>query len=68
MEGRLIPGKRESEGPFGELMGYYGVSQCPIIEIDTIMHRNNPIFQVAFPCREEHLANGLIRELNYTII
>lgn len=64
LEGRLIPGKRESEGPFGELMGYYGgVSHCPIIEIDTIMHRNNPIFQVAFPCREEHLANGLIREV-----
>lgn len=64
LEGRMVPGKRIDEGPFGELMGYYGgVSPCPVIEIDAVMHRNNPIFQVAFPCREEHLANGLIREV-----
>lgn len=64
LEGRLVPGKRELEGPFGELMGYYGnVAPHPYIEVDVITHRNNPIFQVAFPCREEHLANGLIREV-----
>lgn len=64
LEGRIIPGKRESEGPFGELMGYYGgISPCPVIEIDAILHRNNPIYEVAFPCREEHLSNGLIREV-----
>lgn len=64
LEGRIVPGKRELEGPFGELMGYYGAqAPHPIIEIDTIMHRNDPIFQVAFPCREEHVSNGLIREV-----
>lgn len=64
LEGRLVSGKRELEGPFGELMGYYGgVAPHPYIEVDVITHRNNPIFQVAFPCREEHLANGLIREV-----
>lgn len=64
LEGRLVPGKREMEGPFGELMGYYGgVAPHPIIEIDAVMHRNEPIFQAAFPCREEHLSNGLIREM-----
>lgn len=64
LEGRLVPGKRELEGPFGELMGYYGgVGPHPYMEVDVITHRNNPIFQVAFPCREEHLANGLIREV-----
>ena len=64
LEGRMVPGKRELEGPFGELMGYYGAqAPHPIIEINTIMHRNNPIFQAAFPCREEHLSNGLIREV-----
>lgn len=63
LEGRLVAGKRETEGPFGELMGYYGsTGSHPVIEIDTIMHRNDPIFQIAFPCREEHLSNGLIRE------
>lgn len=64
IEGRLVPGKRELEGPFGELMGYYGApSQQPYIEVDCITYRNNPIYQVAFPCREEHLVNGLIREM-----
>lgn len=64
LEGKIIPNKRKIEGPFGELMGYYGeAANHPIIEIDLVMHRNNPIFQVAFPCREEHLSNGLIREV-----
>ena len=64
LEGRIVAGKREEEGPFGELMGYYGKqAPHPIIEIDAIMHRNNPIYETAFPCEEEHLTNGLIREM-----
>ena len=64
LEGRMVAGKRELEGPFGELMGYYGgVGPHPYVEVDVITHRNNPIFQVAFPCREEHLTNGLVREV-----
>lgn len=63
LEGHIIPNRLEVEGPFGELMGYYGdVAPNPVMEVTTVMHRNNPIFQHAFPCREEHLANGLIRE------
>lgn len=63
LEGKLVPGRRELEGPFGELMGYYGPQNPhPIIKIDTVTHRDDPIFQVAFPCREEHITNGLIRE------
>ncbi len=63
LEGTLVPNKREIEGPFGELMGYYGeVAPHPVFKIKTIMHRNNPIYQHAYPSREEHLANGLIRE------
>ncbi|MFZ5967519.1 MAG: UbiD family decarboxylase [Bacillota bacterium] len=64
LEGIIPPKKREWEGPFGELMGYYGPKGShPIIEVKTVMHRNDPIFQVAFPCREEHLSNGMIREV-----
>src|SRR5690606_23357011 len=64
MEGKMVPHVRELEGPFGELMGYYGKqAPHPIIQIDVVTHRNDPIFQVAFPCREEHLTNGLIREV-----
>lgn len=64
IEGRIVAGKRELEGPFGELMGYYGKqAPHPIIEVSAITHRNNPIYQTAFPCEEEHLTNGLIREM-----
>ncbi len=64
IEGKIVAGKRELEGPFGELMGYYGKqAPHPIIEVSAITHRNNPIYQTAFPCEEEHLANGLIREM-----
>ena len=63
LEGEIIPNKKVVEGPFGELMGYYGeASPSPVIEIKTIMHRDNAIYQHTFPCREEHLCNGLIRE------
>lgn len=63
LEGHLVPNKRVIEGPFGELMGYYGeVAPNPIMDVKCITHRNNPIFQHAFPCREEHFTNGLIRE------
>ena len=64
LEGVIVPNKRELEGPFGELMGYYGnQAEQPIIEINCVTHRNNPLYQVAFPCREEHVSNGLIREV-----
>ena len=64
LEGVIVPNKRALEGPFGELMGYYGAqADHPIIEINCITHRNDPLFQVAFPCREEHVSNGLIREV-----
>ena len=68
IEGKIIPDKRVLEGPFGELMGYYGPQNPhPIIKVETITHRNDPIFQVAFPCREEHISNGLIREMEMYI-
>ncbi|OHW61333.1 phenolic acid decarboxylase subunit C [Andreesenia angusta] len=64
LEGHIVPGRYEVEGPFGELMGYYGESEpVPVMEVTAISHRNNPVFQHAFPCREEHFSNGLIREV-----
>lgn len=64
LEGKIVPGIREMEGPFGELMGAYSSPALqPVIEINAITHRNDPIFQVSFPCREEHVSNGLIREI-----
>ena len=63
LEGVIRAGKRGPEGPFAELMGYYSeVGTPPLMDITAVMHRNDPIFQHAFPCREEHLAYGMIKE------
>lgn len=39
------PGKTMIEGPFGEFTGYYASKErpAPIIEVERIYHRNNPI-------------------------
>jgi UbiD family decarboxylase len=45
LEGYLDPQIRKNEGPFGEWMGYYagGTSPQPVLDIQAIYHRNNPI-------------------------
>lgn len=64
LEGVIKPGKKGKEGPFAELMGYYSeAGLSPLMDVTAVMHRNNPVFQHAFPCREEHLAYGIIKEV-----
>jgi 4-hydroxy-3-polyprenylbenzoate decarboxylase/2,5-furandicarboxylate decarboxylase 1 len=44
IEGRMLPGVREHEGPFGEYTGYYTrASDKPVMEVSAITHRRNPI-------------------------
>ncbi len=45
------PGKRKSEGPFGEFLGYYGSKDRPepVIEIQRVYYRKNPIILGAPP-------------------
>lgn len=47
------PDKAMPEGPFGEFTGYYGSKQglAPIIEIERVYHRNNPVILGAPPER-----------------
>lgn len=64
LEGVIHPEELKTEGPFGELMGYYGaVAEHPVMRVQCMTHRNDPIFQISAPCREEHLSNGLIRDV-----
>ena len=49
LEGRLLPGKREPEGPFGESSGYYFTFNNPLAEIEVISHRNEPIYHALMP-------------------
>lgn len=64
LEGYIPCDEEVVEGPFGELMGYYGqVAKHPVMKVTAVMHRNDPIFQISAPCKEEHLSNGLIRDV-----
>ncbi|MBI4334709.1 MAG: UbiD family decarboxylase [Chloroflexi bacterium] len=47
------PGKKRLEGPFGEFTGYYasGEVMSPIIEVERIYHRNDPIILGSPPGR-----------------
>lgn len=46
LEGEIIAGEREYEGPFGEFTGHYsGGRSMPIIKIKRVSHRNHPIFE-----------------------
>src|SRR5262245_64728772 len=49
LEGRILARQREPEGPFGEFPGYYsGVHNYPVIEIDRVSHRKNPIYDAVY--------------------
>lgn len=64
LEGTISYNDEVMEGPFGELMGYYGqVAKHPVMKVNAILHRNNPILQISAPCKEEHLSNGIIRDI-----
>jgi 4-hydroxy-3-polyprenylbenzoate decarboxylase len=45
LEGYVTAGKTQAEGPFGEWTGHYagGVRQIPVLDIEAIYHRNDPI-------------------------
>nr|MDH3097909.1 phenolic acid decarboxylase BsdC [Bacillus velezensis] len=46
LEGEILAGEREYEGPFGEFTGHYsGGRGMPVIKIKRVYHRNNPIFE-----------------------
>jgi 2,5-furandicarboxylate decarboxylase 1 len=64
IEGRILPGVRELEGPFGEFPQYYGPRALrEVIEVDAITHRSHPIFHTIVGGSFEHLVlGGVARE------
>lgn len=54
VEGRILPGQREHEGPFGEFTYYYGSSNGYLAEITAITHRQDAIFVDLHPTHNEH--------------
>jgi len=51
LEGAMHPGETAPEGPFGEFTGYYagGRSDQPVVRVERIYHRNDPILGIACP-------------------
>lgn len=59
IEGRILQGVREPEGPFGEFPQYYGPrANREVIEVDAITHRTKPIFHTIVGGSFEHLILG----------
>jgi 2,5-furandicarboxylate decarboxylase 1 len=60
MEGQILPGVRETEGPFGESGGAYLTVQNPVAQINCVYHRKQPIYHALMPFNKE---NGIITNL-----
>ncbi len=65
--GRIRPGEKKPEGPFGDHLGYYSLTHdFPVLEIDQVYHRKDPIWQftvVGRPPQEDSNFGWLIHEL-----
>lgn len=63
LEGRITKEKAD-EGPFVDITGTYDiVRKEPVIEVDCITHRKNPIYQALIPSFSEHkLLMGMPKE------
>ena len=56
IEGRLLPGTRVVEGPFGEYMRYLGPQKLShVLEVDAITWRRGAVIVEIFTCHLDHL-------------
>ncbi len=64
IEGEVLPNVRESQNPFGEVMGYYQAQMnVPVIEVTAITHRKNAILQDIWAGQMDHwLLGGIPKE------
>jgi 2,5-furandicarboxylate decarboxylase 1 len=58
-EGRILPGARLPEGPYGEFTWYYGLERSsPIMEVTAITFRADAIYHHLFAAHPEHNLTG----------
>jgi 2,5-furandicarboxylate decarboxylase 1 len=61
IEGEIPPGVRDTQNPFGEILGYYQVEmKVPVIEVTAITHRKNGIVEDFWPGHMDHWNLGSI--------
>jgi 2,5-furandicarboxylate decarboxylase 1 len=59
IEGEVIAGERQMEGPMAEFTGHYsGADEKHVAKISVITHRSNPIFQTMNGGGYEHVSLG----------
>ena len=68
-EGRVLAGKREEEGPYGEYPGYYGpVGQQPVLQIEHATRKSEPMFLYTYlglPPTDTHAMGQLAGEAGF---
>jgi 4-hydroxy-3-polyprenylbenzoate decarboxylase len=69
LEGFIEPGEMADEGPFGDHTGYYNeVESFPVFTVDTITHRENPIYHTTYTGRPPDEPSVLGVALNEVLI
>ncbi len=67
LQGRIPPGLRRPEGPFGDHYGYYSLCHdYPFLEVESIYHRNNAVYPatiVGRPPQEDHYIAEYLQEI-----
>ena len=53
IEGRVLAGIREKEGPFGESNGVYLTYENPVVQIQCISQRPHPVYHALLPFNHE---------------
>jgi 2,5-furandicarboxylate decarboxylase 1 len=68
IEGRILPGRRVGEGPFGEFTGYYGPAEDnPVLQVTAVTTRRDPIFLAGLtglPTTDNHVLKVFAYESN----
>jgi 2,5-furandicarboxylate decarboxylase 1 len=68
IEGRVLPGQRVLEGPFGEFTGFYGPAEMnPLFEVTAVTTRSDPIFLAGLtgvPTTDNHVLKVFAYESN----
>ncbi len=58
LEGRIVPGRLDDDGPFGEYPGTYSAAKpAPVMEVTAITHRRDAMYQnllTGLPMTENH--------------
>jgi len=69
LEGHIHPGDEAPEGPFGDHTGYYNeVETFPVLTVDRITHRDNPIYHSTYTGRPPDEPSVLGEALNEVFV